>query len=378
VLKYINTNTGLFWLAFFTTISFHGLNLASASPYREISVNDDTLDTKIASQLSHHDHIAVASLVVDKINVASSTTSLLSNTNQSDLAENPLQTPKQQDNLLGDIALNSNQNDSETTDDEQSNTNLGLTVIQIIALSFFLLLFVPFGIFYPFLLLYRNLLNVAPEESIKSSFSDDLLFHKSSIAANYNPRKQEQKAKATIYKLQIAGSDLNNIVRQKLAQINSNIELQTEQKVVELMRQNIAALLEQKNWSHASYSSLELPLGEIQTELDVISCTEKNKFLNQELSLINNGQSTQAVNRFQPKASDSYAVFTLIVCTSTPLPLFEQIYTKEQLTQELIKLNNLPKDYLLQFELLWNPQDEDEYISNDQLLMEYGDMIRLL
>ncbi|MGL5794286.1 MAG: DUF1517 domain-containing protein, partial [Waterburya sp.] len=146
----------------------------------------------------------------------------------------------------------------------------------------------------------------------------------------------------------------------------------------ELMSQNLALLIEQEHWTHCNYSALDLFLEEIATEFDVISCAEKNKILNQELSLISHGKSISTNKNFSTKINNNYLVLTLIICTSNPLPLYGQIYTKEQLTQSLIKLSKLKKDDLIKFELLWNPQEEDEYISNEQLLLEYGDLIRLL
>jgi hypothetical protein len=387
VLKYGNTKTSFFWLALITTIGFDSFNSASASNYRAISVNDDTFEIKIVSQLSYQDNVKTLDLVADKINLVSSTTHLLSNINQSDLVKSSLQKPQQlNNNFLGDIALKSNQNDSETTEQEQSKDHQNLITIQIISLAFFLLLFIPFGIFYPFLLLYKKLLNIEQQESSNLSKNDNLPFSKPLTTEKYDSKKQEDNSQAVISKLQIACSVADDQLRRKLAKINSNNHLQSEpaigeatpSAIAELMRKNLAVLIEKQHWTHASYSSLDLSLEEIQTEFDVISCTEKNKFFNQELSLINNGKSTGTNKKFQTKTGYDYLVFTLIICTSTPLFLFEQIYTKEQLIQSLIKLSKLRKDDLIKFELLWNPQEEDEYISNEQLLLEYGDLIRLL
>ena len=34
-------------------------------------------------------------------------------------------------------------------------------------------------------------------------------------------------------------------------------------------------------------------------------------------------------------------------------------------------------DYLMKFELLWTPQQADEYLTDEELLMEYTDIISL-
>ncbi|MGL5074232.1 MAG: DUF1517 domain-containing protein [Waterburya sp.] len=42
-----------------------------------------------------------------------------------------------------------------------------------------------------------------------------------------------------------------------------------------------------------------------------------------------------------------------------------------------MKLSKMEQDSVIKFELLWNPQQENVYISNEQLLIEYADMTRL-
>ncbi|MGL5939291.1 MAG: DUF1517 domain-containing protein [Waterburya sp.] len=313
------------------------MNSASASQNKEIAIKNNTFGIKMVTQPSQSDNVTTLDLVVDKTN-----------------------------------------NDSETTETEQPNNNQSLTILQIISLTFFLLLFIPFGVFYPFLLLYQKLLNVEWEEQIQLLENDNSPFYKPLTTENYNFKKQKANSQVVISKLQIACSAADNL-RQKLTQINSNNDLQSEQAIfAELMSENLAVLIEQEHWTHFNYNTLSLALEEIAIEFDVISCAEKNKFLNQELSLINHGKSTSTNKNFSTKINNSYLVLTLVICTSTPLPLLEEIYTKEQLTQSLIKLSKLEKDNLIKFELLWNPQEEDEYISNEQLLLEYGDLIRLL
>ena len=256
MLKYGNTKTSFFWLALITTIGFDSFNSASASNYRAISVNDDTFEIKIVSQLSYQDNVKTLDLVADKINLVSSTTHLLSNINQSDLVKSSLQKPQQlNNNFLGDIALKSNQNDSETTEQEQSKDHQNLITIQIISLVFFLLLFIPFGIFYPFLLLYKKLLNIEQQESSNLSKNDNLPFSKPLTTEKYDSKKQEDNSQAVISKLQIACSVADDQLRRKLAQINSNNHLQSEpaigeatpSAIAELMRKNLAVLIEKQH-----------------------------------------------------------------------------------------------------------------------------------
>ena len=292
--------------------------------------------------------------------------------------------------------------------DEAKVAEPKLKLVRLIALSCFLFLFVPLGIFYPFFLFYRQLLNrnsnlnyfKSGRKSKYSKFTDsadiDSFFQRSNFSiqgrqANNLPpfplhpdrvkseiESSKNRSTATVSKLQIAFTPPAKKLRGSLSQISSTTEQNTDD-IAELMRKAVAVFLtHQQYWTHVSYSSDCLPLEKVQSEFEMISYLEWNKCLTRELGFVNRQRSANELNDFNRDDSYSYVVVTFILCTSHNSPLFDEIHTKAQLVKELTKLSQMKHDHLTEFELLWNPQQETEYISNERLLTQYSDLTRLL
>ena len=313
---------------------------------------------------------------------------------------------------------------SESEPAEAAEANLKL--VRRISLGCFLLLFVPLGIFYPLFLFYRRLLShdydLGYSEEDKSKFPDsansteDYIPSSSSIpvhsllqeeeselsyptqvrkvkledrqdnsdsTTNSSSKKPHAKtfndfpasaSTTTVSKLQVAFSPQADRLRSKLSQVASSCE--RDRQLIELLRKTISVLLAQQYWTHVSYSSDSLPGEKVRVEFDLVSHLERNKCLTKKLSSIDRQHHTSSFS--SSHGSYNYVVVTLILCTTHDSPLFDQIYTEAQLIKELVQLSQIENDRLLKFELLWNPQLEAEYISNEQLLTQYSDLTRLL
>lgn len=284
--------------------------------------------------------------------------------------------PEQTNQLLADdVDLAPNNLDQETAKNR---------LPKLLPLFFSLLFFVPLGIFYPLFLFYKMLLTKFGKleaannpEFIKSDRYQEVV--PSFNTPNFRPKTKSDRHQATVSKLQIAFTPPASQLRQELSRVTSIAEKNTESDVinaVNLIWETVQVLIEQENWTHISYNSQTLPQEDVRPEFDLISYQERNKFTSKTASLIKYNRNVSIEDSY--KRDYSYVVVTLILCTSHSKPLFQTIKTKEQLVKELIKLGKIDKNSVMRFELLWNPQQEDIYISNDQLLIEYGNMTRLL
>ncbi|MFM2314023.1 MAG: hypothetical protein RLZZ04_3299 [Cyanobacteriota bacterium] len=277
--------------------------------------------------------------------------------------------------LLADNTAEVNDPDSTTESAPQTSS---ASLMRLLSLSFLLLFFVPLGIFYPLFLFYRRLL-IKPDESdeaddiLNSDRHEDL----SEVLNSENPvlRPETDFNKATVSKLQIAFSPPASQLRQELNRVSGTAHLNLDDDLVDLMHKTVEVLIEQEHWTHVSYDSIALPLEKVEPEFDFISHQERNKFTHKAPSLLKYNRNINGNSGYQE--SYSYVVVTLILCTSHKTPLFQSIHTKQQLVEELMKLSKMEQDSVIRFELLWNPQKEDVYISNEQLLIEYADMTRL-
>jgi hypothetical protein len=248
-------------------------------------------------------------------------------------------------------------------------------LIRLISLSFFFLFFVPLGIFYPLFLFYKMLLS-KPDESDDLLNSDRPAEFTEPIDIIHSVLQAEPDVnQATVSKLQIAFSPPASHLREELIRVSTMAHLNLEDDLVDLMHQTVAVLIEQGHWTHASYSSLTLPLDKVKLEFDLIFSQERAKLLSEKPSLVNHNRNVITNDGYHDY---SYVVVTLILCTSDTVPLFKQINTKEQLLQILSQLGKMKRDSVIKFELLWNPQAEGVYLNNIQLLTEYAEMTRLL
>ena len=262
---------------------------------------------------------------------------------------------------------------TNTSADNESSDRSKSGLLKRISLGFLLLFFVPLGIFYPLFLFYKMLL-VKPQNSA-NSLLEEQSEGKTADLNIYSP-PTTNITKATVSKLQIAFSPPARELRKELCRVSSIADLKQEDNIVELMHQTIDVLIEQGHWTHISQTSNTFPLNRVRPEFDEISERERHKFSEEQSGLVNYNRNVSGSDGYE--RNYSYVVVTLILCTSHTQPLFQTVTTKEQLIEELTQLKKISENAVIKFELLWNPQQEDVYISNDQLLVEYDEMTRLL
>lgn len=373
--KNINLNVALGCATLFTTFVFHNLNSVSAEVTTKrlnnvVNVADNEIETNTDIVAENIQKLVSFQTVSNYSNLESIGVPGNLNSQETISQEKPL-----------NISYRSFKTAININKDETAGSNL--RIVRIVSLSFFLSLFVPFGIFYPFFIFYKNLLGVEDKELNQTGENDDISFPVSSFnLRNFNPEnyhfiKEEDNLRSTVSKLQIAFSPQASTLKQQLSQISSSVDGANDRGVIDLMSKTISVLIDQKYFTHVSHSSISLPFSQVKDEFDLISCSERNKCMSEELSLVNSGGYRERSATSRDQDFYSYIIVTLILCTTNNSPLFNKILTKEKLLEELVKLGRMRKDNLLKFELLWNPQGEDKYINNNKLLREYGDMNRL-
>ena len=355
--KYINIKFNFFLATLFTAFSLQQINLASATN-KSFSINSHN-NNKIIP-LSTRAKTTQESPFLDKF-------SSILNT------ELTVASHEQQSNLNNDHSAPIHKNDGMVI----SSTK----VVKTSSLSFFLLLVISLGIFYSFFLFYKWLLSGELHKSVKLQNN----YSVGQVSTCFNPENQyvtpaKDNYQATVSKLQIAFSSQVNELQEKLAETILSVEINQERGLIELMRQTVSILIDREYWTHVNYTSTSLPFGGIKAEFDATLDTEHRKLIKDKVCIRNgNTQVEQASeSSYNNIYNYNYIVVTLVLCTSQNISLFNKINTKEQLSEELVKVSKLEKDELIKFDLLWNPRTADTYINNNQLLRDYSDLFRLL
>ena len=281
--------------------------------------------------------------------------------------------------LLSDLSLDSftgkNPEDKSNTQNRSSLSEL----VRKIALIFFLLLFLPFGLFYPFFLFYKKLLEVnQTDKLILEDLEPSLITSAVTIEDDLSEIDEEQiisvnEAEVTFSQLQIAFYPESSNFKQQLKLIDSS----RDRNASEMMHKTISLLITQQDWTHASYDSRSTSLIEAKERFEAVLVAEKNKYVNRQLSLVNAKKQTSDVETSSHSHEYKYTVVTMLFCTSSDYHLSANMTSKEDLAEQLIKLSTINREDIIKFELLWNPQREGEFLSNEELLTNYGQLMRL-
>ena len=377
-----NINSRLFSLTLFTAVGFYNSNIASA---RLSALNDNSTSSLIntADTVEKPDLKLLSTKTEGDINNLEVSIGLAANkqslVNLGDSSDSNLL-------MISDNSKQESAFDFSNFEGFSSNTGSSRTkTIRTISFYLFLLLFVPFGIFYPFFLFYKKLLNVEREKEQvvdRASDSNNTAELKPLVnSINSENRKEKELTsdlQAVVSQIQIACASEDDSLRQKLVELCAVVDSRTDRGIAELMRKTISLLLSENKWTHVSCSSKSFPIDRIKTEFETICVREQSKFASEQLSTVGGeGQVAKPTANPSNGNSSAYIVVTLVLCTSHTEPLFEEIHTQNQLLEALSKLGKMRQDDLIRFDLLWNPQSEERYLTNNELLKNYMDMIRL-
>ena len=211
-----------------------------------------------------------------------------------------------------------------------------------------------------------------------------LIFKQFSSSSNSTNRaerkiiKERDNDRVTISVLQVALSSVALELQSDLSELSINANTDSASGLAELMRESALILLRNDNcWTHVRSSSQSLDINRAESAFDRISVTERSKFSNESLSNVDGQITTKQARNSDSDGFPAYVVVTLICGTADDNPLFEKIYSETDLREVLLKLSAMREDYLMKFELLWTPQTANEYLSDEELLMEYTDIMPL-
>lgn len=212
-------------------------------------------------------------------------------------------------------------------------------------------------------------------------FAVIVLVFKSIFASNSRGNKSDRERDnniVTISKLQVALFAEAKDVQKQLSELSLSIDTNTDEGLVELLRESVLVLLRNGDyWNYVLSSSNSLHIDKAESAFQKLSVAERSKFSAETLS--NFEGKIQQREAISPDENDvaAYIVVTLILGTADDKPLFEKIHSKEELQLVLENLASMRDDYLMKFELLWSPQTEEDSLTYDELITEYTDMIKL-
>ncbi|MBW4679838.1 MAG: DUF1517 domain-containing protein [Microcoleus vaginatus WJT46-NPBG5] len=184
----------------------------------------------------------------------------------------------------------------------------------------------------------------------------------------------------TVTKLQIALDAQASSVPAELSKLSLSADTETSEGLWEILQNTSHLLLKNSEyWTHVLTNSQTVPnRQEAETVFERISLNERSKFSTETLSNVDG-----EITRRQPEPADkdgepaAYIVVTLLIGTADDQPLFGEIKSAEAVKEALEQLLSMRTDYLMVFELLWSPQAETDKLTQQQMALQYADMIQI-
>ncbi len=166
-------------------------------------------------------------------------------------------------------------------------------------------------------------------------------------------------------------SDLNTLGQQ--------IDTETEEGTLELLRESVLALMRHPEyWAYAQGTSQRSKTREMaQRMFERLSLEERSRFSSETLVKVGSGNLRQSDAKDGDSTDAGYIVVTLLVGTEDDDPLFGELRSTQDVKNALTTLAAVTPEYLLTVELLWTPQSDGRSLSEDELLMEYPQLISL-
>lgn len=165
----------------------------------------------------------------------------------------------------------------------------------------------------------------------------------------------------------------------ELSELSLNTDTSSDTGLVQLMQEAALILLRNAEaWTHVLAQSETLDLADAESAFDKLSMRERSKFSGETLSNVDGAVATKESKRSEEDNLGSYVVVTLIVGTADDRPLFGKIDNEASLQEALLQLSSMRDDFLIKLELLWTPQAAPQYLSDDELLLEYSNMLPLI
>ncbi|KAI7738336.1 hypothetical protein M8C21_027539 [Ambrosia artemisiifolia] len=136
-----------------------------------------------------------------------------------------------------------------------------------------------------------------------------------------------------------------------------------------VLQEATLALLRHRDYCIYGYSSVDLKTkpGEGQKRFNHLSIKERAKINKETLVNVND---TRNISTSQ-SSNNAYIVVTILVYAWYHRWKLPPVTSSEQLKEALQNLASIPSDYIINVEVLWNPQHENDFLTEEELLKDY-------
>lgn len=178
--------------------------------------------------------------------------------------------------------------------------------------------------------------------------------------------------KTTVLKLQIGLLGMARELQRDLNRIAETADTSTTEGLSYILTETTLALLRHPDYCISGYSSVDVKrsIEEGEKRFNRLSLEERGKFDEETLVNVNNIKKQSTTSHRGSGFRNEYIVITILVAAEGGHKL-PTINGSGDLKEALQKLGSIPSSRTLAVEVLWTPQNENDTLSERELLEDY-------
>ncbi|KAL3843985.1 hypothetical protein ACJIZ3_001388 [Penstemon smallii] len=178
--------------------------------------------------------------------------------------------------------------------------------------------------------------------------------------------------KTSVLKLQVGLLGLGRSLQNDLNRIAETADTSTSEGLHYVLTETMLALLRHPDYCISAYSSVDVKksMDEGEKRFNQLSIEERGKFDEETLVNMNNIKKQSSTKLRASGFSNEYIVVTILVAAEGVHKL-PSINNSKDLKEALQKLASIPSSRTMAVEVLWTPQNEDDTLSERELLEDY-------
>jgi len=178
--------------------------------------------------------------------------------------------------------------------------------------------------------------------------------------------------KTSVLKLQVGLLGMGRTLQRDLNKIAENADTSTTEGLSYVLTETTLALLRHPDYCISGHSSVDVKrsIDEGEKRFNQLSIEERGKFDEETLVNVNNVKRKSTTNQRASGFSNEYIVITILVAAQGVHKL-PAVNGSQDLKEALQKLASIPASRTLAVEVLWTPQNENDTLSERELLEDY-------
>ncbi|KAL8159566.1 hypothetical protein V2J09_001103 [Rumex salicifolius] len=179
--------------------------------------------------------------------------------------------------------------------------------------------------------------------------------------------------KTSILKLQVGLLGMARTLQRDLNRIAESADTSTSEGLSYVLTETSLALLRHPDFCISAYSSSDVKrsIEEGENRFNQLSIEERGKFDEETLVNVNNVMRQRTTKLSGSGFRNEYIVITILVAAEGVHKL-PTINGSKDLKDALQKLGSIPSNRTMAVEVLWTPQDENDTLSERELLEDYS------